>query len=104
VPSEAKDAKQVVADGYDRMGERFSEWNSARPSEVRWWFLGEVLARLALGSTILELGCGPGTDAKELVAGFRYTGVDLSAAVQAGFTSGSQEGRPARCHAIDIAG
>jgi SAM-dependent methyltransferase len=67
-----------VAEGYDRMGEAFSAWNDARPPEVRSWFLGEVLARLTLGSSVLELGCGPGTDAADLSAGRRYVGVDLS--------------------------
>lgn len=60
------------------MGEEFSTWNDARPPEVRSWFLGEVLARLPKGSAVLELGCGPGTDAAELSAGRRYLGVDLS--------------------------
>ena len=72
------DPKRVVADGYDRMGPEFSAWNSKRPPEIRRWFLGEVLARLDEGSTVLELGCGPGTDAAELSAGRRYVGVDMS--------------------------
>jgi SAM-dependent methyltransferase len=72
------DPKRIVADGYDRMGDAFSAWNSERPAEVRRWFRGEVLARLGEGSTLLELGCGPGTDAAELSAGRRYVGVDLS--------------------------
>ncbi len=72
------DPKRVVADGYDRMGPEFFAWNSERPPDVRRWFLGEVLARLDEGSTVLELGCGPSTDAAELSAGRRYVGVDLS--------------------------
>jgi cyclopropane fatty-acyl-phospholipid synthase-like methyltransferase len=67
-----------VAEGYDRMGEEFSAWNDSRPPEVRSWFRGEVLARLPQGSSVLELGCGPGTDAAHLSAGRRYVGVDLS--------------------------
>ncbi len=72
------DPKRIVADGYDRMGEEFSAWTSERPLEVRQWFLGEVLARLGEGSAVLEVGCGPGTDAGALSAGRRYVGVDLS--------------------------
>jgi SAM-dependent methyltransferase len=72
------DPKRIVADGYDRMGQEFFAWNSERPPEARRWFLGEVLARLGEGSTVLELGCGPGTDAAELSAGRRYVGIDLS--------------------------
>lgn len=74
------DPKRIVADGYDQMGSEFSVWNSERPPEVRRWFLGEVLARLGEGSTVLELGCGPGTDAAALSAARRYVGVDLSGA------------------------
>ena len=72
------DPKRVVADGYDRMGEAFSAWNSERSPAARRWFLREVLARLGDGSVVLELGCGPGTDAEELSAGRRYIGIDLS--------------------------
>jgi cyclopropane fatty-acyl-phospholipid synthase-like methyltransferase len=74
------DPKRIVADAYDRMGAEFSAWNSERPREVRRWFLGEVLARLPEGASVLELGCGPGTDAAELSVGRRYVGVDLSRA------------------------
>jgi cyclopropane fatty-acyl-phospholipid synthase-like methyltransferase len=72
------DAKRIIAHGYDRMGRGFAAWNTARPSEGRTWFLGEVLARLPEGSAVLELGCGPGTDAAELSDGRSYFGVDLS--------------------------
>lgn len=72
------DPKRVVAEGYDRMGLLLSAWNSKRPPEVRRWFLGEALARLPEGRSVLELGCGPGTDAAELSARRRYIGVDLS--------------------------
>jgi SAM-dependent methyltransferase len=75
---ERADPKRIVADGYDQMGPEFSAWNSARPPDVRRWFLDEVLARLGQGSTVLELGCGPATDALELSMGRRYVGVDLS--------------------------
>ena len=72
------DPSRVIAEGYDRMGAGFSEWNDARPGGARTWFLREVLARVGEGSRILELGCGPGTDAAALSRGRRYVGVDLS--------------------------
>ena len=75
---DAADSRRIITDGYDRMGPTFAEWNAARPSDGRRWFLGEVLARLPEGSAVLELGCGPGTDAAELSAGRSYVGVDLS--------------------------
>lgn len=72
------DPKRVVAEGYDQLGPAFSAWTAENPPEVRSWFLGEVLARLGEGSAVLELGCGPGSAAAELLAGRRYIGVDLS--------------------------
>ena len=72
------DPKRIVAEGYDRMGTAFPDWNDERAPEARRWFLGEVLARLRNGTDVLELGCGPGTDAAALSADRRYVGVDLS--------------------------
>jgi len=72
------DANRLIAEGYDRMGERFAVWNATRPNEGRRWFLGEILERLPRGSHVLELGCGPGTDAAALCDHRRYVGIDLS--------------------------
>ena len=76
--SDELDPKRIIADGFDRMGEDFADWNATQPPEGRRRFLGEVLSRLPKGSALLELGCGPGTDAAELSAGRTYIGVDLS--------------------------
>jgi SAM-dependent methyltransferase len=72
------DPKRAVAEGYDRLGQAFLAWEAARRHDARRWFLREMLARLGEGSTILELGCGPGTAAAQLSTGRRYVGVDLS--------------------------
>jgi SAM-dependent methyltransferase len=72
------DPKRIVTEGYDRMGPAFGAWNARRPPHVRSWFLDEVVARLGEGTTVVELGCGPGTDAAALSKGRRYVGVDLS--------------------------
>jgi SAM-dependent methyltransferase len=72
------DPKRIVADGYDRMGVGFSEWNSRRPPEGHRWFLDQVLRKVPEDGDVLELGCGPGTDAGTLSAGRRYVGLDLS--------------------------
>jgi cyclopropane fatty-acyl-phospholipid synthase-like methyltransferase len=72
-------AKRIIAAGYDRLGPAFSAWQNQNPPEVTSWFLREVLTRLSEGTRVLELGCGPGTAAAELLAGRRYVGVDLSA-------------------------
>ena len=71
-------SKRVIAAGYDRMGEDFATWNDSLPADGRRWFLGEILARVPEGSTVLELGCGPGTDAAALSLGRGYVGIDLS--------------------------
>jgi cyclopropane fatty-acyl-phospholipid synthase-like methyltransferase len=72
------DPKRVIADGYDTMGREFGAWNAERSPDARRWFLGEILARLPEGSDVLEVGCGPGTDAAALSTGRRYIGIDLS--------------------------
>jgi cyclopropane fatty-acyl-phospholipid synthase-like methyltransferase len=72
------DPSRIIADGYDRMGSAFAEWEAARGQEARRWFLDQVLARVGPGSAVLELGCGPGTAAAELSAGREYIGLDLS--------------------------
>jgi SAM-dependent methyltransferase len=73
------DPKRIVEDGYDGLAERFGEWVSMNPPEVREWFLREVLRRLPPNADVLELGCGPGTAARALAGGRSYTAVDLSA-------------------------
>src|SRR5262245_48315054 len=70
--------KRIGEEGYDRLGPAFAVWAAENDPEVRFWFLGQVVARLGEGSRVLELGCGPGTAATELSVGRRYVGVDLS--------------------------
>ena len=65
------DPRRIVADGYDRMGSAFLDWSSRCSTETRRWFLDEALARLGEGSSVLELGCGPGTEAAMLSDGRR---------------------------------
>ncbi len=74
------DHKRVIEEGYDLLDGTFREWITRNPSEVRSWFLSEVLARVSVGSVVLELGCGPGTAAAQLADRRSYTGVDLSKA------------------------
>jgi len=72
------DPKRIVAEGYDRIGDRLRPWFDASAGDVRAWFLSEVQARVPADADLLELGCGAGVDAIELARGRRYTGVDLS--------------------------
>jgi SAM-dependent methyltransferase len=68
---------QVVAAGYDAIGPRYRDWSSAGP--VRLEMVRRLLGRLAEGSTVVDLGCGPGEPATRLLAArHRVLGVDVS--------------------------
>jgi SAM-dependent methyltransferase len=70
---------QLVADGYDVMGEAFAEWRDRIVGDPRAVWRGELVSRLPPGSRVLELGCGSGVPDPQLLADrFRVTGVDVS--------------------------
>lgn len=70
-------SRAVVRAGYDAIGEGYHAWSHASP--VRIGLVQEVLDRLVDGSTILDLGCGPGDPATRLLSQrHRVIGVDLS--------------------------
>jgi ubiquinone/menaquinone biosynthesis C-methylase UbiE len=74
------DPKEVVRRGYDAIAGRYNEWADSFETPERAW-VDTLLARLAPGSDVLDLGCGGGRHAAQaLAAAHRYTGVDLSAA------------------------
>jgi SAM-dependent methyltransferase len=73
------DPKDVVRDGYDRLGARYHEWTLTVDPVHRDTYQVAV-ARLDPGSRVIELGCGPGTTASPIADVHRYIGVDLSAA------------------------
>lgn len=70
---------RVVQRGYDGIGERYHRWSHDSPIRLR--FVAEALDRLAPGSVVVDLGCGPGDPATRLLSE-RHTvlGVDLSLA------------------------
>jgi cyclopropane fatty-acyl-phospholipid synthase-like methyltransferase len=76
----AHDPIRIVRDGYDQLETRYGEWSDEVPRGYRTTFLKEVLKVMPTGSDVLEVGCGPGTDAASLSAGRRYIGVDISMA------------------------
>ena len=59
----AKDLSQVVRDGYDRLDAVYRAWVAGMRSGPRAAFLEEILRSLPPDADVLELGCGPGTDA-----------------------------------------
>ena len=70
--------RDVVRAGYDEIGEKYHTWSHA--SEVRLGFVQQVLDRLPAGSTVVDLGCGPGDPATRLLSEQHdVVGVDLSA-------------------------
>ena len=70
--------RDVVRAGYDEIGEKYHSWSHA--SEVRLGFVLHVLDRLPAGSTVVDLGCGPGDPATRLLSEQHdVVGVDLSA-------------------------
>jgi SAM-dependent methyltransferase len=72
------DPKRIVRDGYDRLDGAYAAWVSEAAGAFRASFLTAILERTPPGARVLELGCGPGTDAEALSTGRRYTGIDLS--------------------------
>lgn len=71
---------QLVADGYDAMGETFADWRSRIVGDPGDAWEDELAARLGDGARVLELGCGAGTPGttERLAERFRLTGVDIS--------------------------
>ena len=70
---------QIVADGYDAMGETFAAWREQIVGDPRDEWEQEFTSRLADGARLLELGCGGGTvETRRLASRFRLTGVDIS--------------------------
>jgi cyclopropane fatty-acyl-phospholipid synthase-like methyltransferase len=68
----------LVARGYDAMADTWEAW-SAQVVDPRAEWRDDLVARLAEGARVVELGCGNGTEETRLLAHrFRLTGVDLS--------------------------
>jgi cyclopropane fatty-acyl-phospholipid synthase-like methyltransferase len=70
---------QIVADGYDAMGETFAAWREQIVGDPRDEWADELVARLDAGARVLELGCGAGSpETRRLAQRFVLTGVDIS--------------------------
>ena len=69
----------VVRRGYDDMGDRYLEKCALQPSSPRNRFLAHLLTLLGPGSSVLELGCGPGHPVTQtLEEKHRVVAVELS--------------------------
>ena len=70
---------QLVADGYDVIGETFSEWRERSVGDPRRTWEDKLVAELADGARVLELACGGGSpETKRLAERFAVTGIDIS--------------------------
>jgi SAM-dependent methyltransferase len=74
----SEDPHRLVAQGYDRVADRYAELERDAPWPRQAW-LDDLLARLPDGVRVLDLGCGNGLPAGESIARrHRLTGVDVS--------------------------
>jgi SAM-dependent methyltransferase len=70
---------QIVADGYDAIGDTFAAWREEIVGDPRREWEEELVSRLDDGARVLELGCGAGTpETRRLAQRFTLTGVDIS--------------------------
>lgn len=70
---------QIVAEGYDAMGETFAEWRKGFVGDTRREWEDDLVSRLPAGARVLDLGCGGGSpETKRLAERFAVTGVDIS--------------------------
>jgi SAM-dependent methyltransferase len=70
---------QIVADGYDAMGETYAAWRKEFVGDPRREWEDELVSRLGDGARVLELGCGSGApETRRLAERFAVTGVDVS--------------------------
>jgi SAM-dependent methyltransferase len=76
--SGAIDPIRVVREGYDQLDGTYRDWVARMLDGPRASFLAKILELIPPNADVLEIGCGPGTDAGALAEGRRYTGIDLS--------------------------
>ena len=70
----------LVGDAYDRIADRYTEWQALIEDDARGAWTEDLAERLDGGARILELGCGAGLHETRRLAGrFDVTAVDISA-------------------------
>ncbi len=75
-----RDARQIVAEGYDRIAEQYTAWAASVRVRERDHYTNVLLDSLPTGATVLELGCGAGVPTtRRLAERCAVTAIDLSA-------------------------
>jgi SAM-dependent methyltransferase len=79
--SDAPRPQQLVAAGYDRLGDRYARWASRVVGDPRGRYVEKLLSLIATDPIVLEIGCGSGLEPTPTLARFgRLVGVDISRA------------------------
>lgn len=78
MPPIRDERRRLVADGYDRMADRYEEWAAGIEGDPRDRMIAELTRRLSRGR-LLDLGCGSGVPSTKMLAErFDVVGVDFS--------------------------
>jgi SAM-dependent methyltransferase len=73
------DPRRIVANGYDKIAQRFQEWGANLRIEERDRYIQVLLDHATRGMPLLDLGCGNGLPfTKQLSERYRVTAVDIS--------------------------
>jgi cyclopropane fatty-acyl-phospholipid synthase-like methyltransferase len=73
--------KRLVADGYDRIADRYGAWAARIEGDPRDRMIEEMIRRMPPEGRLLDLGCGSGVPSTKLLAErFDVVGVDFSSA------------------------
>lgn len=71
--------RDIVRNGYDRIGNRYSEWGTAQSDDARLRYTQVLLDHAGRGRRLLDLGCGNGIPTTKILSQrYRVTGVDCS--------------------------
>jgi ubiquinone/menaquinone biosynthesis C-methylase UbiE len=81
MPPTRDERKRLVADGYDRMADRYGPWAARIEGDPRDRMIAEMIRRLPPSGRVLDLGCGSGVPSTKVLAEqFDVVGVDFSTA------------------------
>ncbi|KAF7302348.1 hypothetical protein HMN09_00868400 [Mycena chlorophos] len=76
--------KAAIEKGYDTIANEYLAWSGPRPTTTRMEYIAELMNKLPAKAEILELGCGAGVPATQVLVShekeFAVTGNDISAA------------------------